>query len=134
MDKMDGYALTQATAERNELLNRVEKLNAVIEYLQKLGGRAEPTANTLAGTLEIAASERFKGISAVKAAEAVLKGNRKPMHIKELTNAVLAGGYDRQRDFKKLKLALYTNLVRSERFLKAPEGAVFALTEWASKK
>ncbi len=134
MDKMDSYALAQATAERNELLNRVEKLNTVIEYLQKFGGRAKPAASTLASALEVAASERFKGISAVKAAEVVLRENGKPMHIKELTNAVLAGGYDRQRDFKKLRLALYTNLVRSERFLKAPEGAVFALTEWASQK
>ena len=126
-------ALAHARSEQEQLRDRLRVVDEVIRYLK------EAIADSMAGAVEEGpgaghgAEGRFADKSAPEAAEIVLKERAKPMHLKEIAEAILAGGYAGQKDLKKLYANLYTTMTRRKAhvFRKVKgQAATFGLQAW----
>jgi hypothetical protein len=116
---------------------RIDKLETIKEGISKLlqeAGQASPASPT--GTQqEIFLPQGigdFAGLSASKAALKVLKDAAGPLHISEIAKRMAERGYG-DKEPRKLRVTLYTTLLRSKGFVKLPfPKATFALARWGS--
>ena len=121
-----------------EIDERMQMIEGAIRYLEELMHKNEPRLESPRWKSAVAETERFKGKSAVQAAEIVLKDNGKPMHMNLIVEQVLKGGYDGQKNPKKVYSNLFTTLSRKAEsgkvFVKGKKPATFGLLEWEQPK
>lgn len=122
--------LVIAKKERERLRGELTKLEATIQYLESVL-EIEPSSMTEASSPGQPETKVFKGISAPKAAERVLREHGRPMHLKKIIEKMISGGFDGQTDTKKLYSNLYTTInKRKPGVFKKVKKATFALKEW----
>jgi len=131
--------LKHARKERELLRTWLASMDDFIRNLERfLGMRhtAEQVTMENIASQSPATSLRFKGATSVAAAEIILRENGAPMHLDDIIDAILKGGYEKQRDQKKLYFTLFANLARKAKvFAKVPEKpATFGLVEWSQKR
>jgi hypothetical protein len=136
--------LQEAKNEREDLCARLERINdrlrvidGAIEYFEDILQKIDGAESAGVARVVVSESARFKGKTAVSAAETVLREYGKPMHMDYIVREVLKGGYDAQRDPKRLYSNLFTTLSRRAKkqdvFTKGKKPATFGLLEWESQ-
>ncbi len=130
--------LAEAERERQDLARKLEQVNVTIGFLRERLLQQKRAHTPSTGTVIVPgiASYRFKNKSAVEAAGIVLREHGKPMHINEIIDEVLKGGYSKQLDRKKMYYALYSSLqelAKKPQIFKKVAPATFGLIEWTSQ-
>ena len=127
--------LEQAKKERAQLLRKLDQNSEEIRHLEGILTTLEKLVPSGATQTAMGFEGRFSDKSAPAAAEIVLRENQGFMHIGDIVGSILKGGYKKQPDFKKLKVSLFSNLARNDKFVKHPEKkATFGLAEWKSEE
>lgn len=129
--------LDEAIKEREELRAKLEEVSRLIEFLERRITASGKPASPAVGIKEEMRTQRFKAMSAPKAAEIVLRENGKPMHLEKVSREIIKGGYTDQLDPKRLYLNLFSTLKRmadkGRVFKKDNRPAMFGLVEWDSQ-
>lgn len=124
--------LRQVDADIAEVEERLSELQAIRAYILRLNEHPPQESEAEAAPQSHQPDEtlggRFSKLSAAKAAVIVLREHGKPMHIKQLIRAVLAGGYPSTP--RKVRSTLSTNMHRQPGLFEKVGRATFGLTEW----
>ena len=127
--------LKMAKQEREKLYNKLRSLEATIQYLEGILGVVS-NHPTIRDT-KLNDINRFRGLSAPKAAEEVLRETGKPLHIDKIMDKMYDGGFDGQPDRKMLYSNLYSTMLKrkSNIFKRIPKKpATFGLVEWDKQR
>jgi len=128
--------LKHAREERELVSKWLKSLDEFVRYLESFLGMAKVPRQITMEESVVPESQRFRGKSAIVAAETVLRERGRAMHMKDIVKAILDGGYDKQLDPHKLYSSLFTNLRRRHEVFRKAERkpATFALAESPEKK
>ncbi|MBM4042932.1 MAG: hypothetical protein FJ290_30960 [Planctomycetes bacterium] len=124
--------LTDVRAEREAAMAEVRKLDSVIQRLEELvgAGASEPaSADATPPSAAAQPSSRFAaGVTALGAAEIVLREAGKPMRVRLIADALIAGGFPSPP--AKIMSTLNSNLRRRGKIFVWASPGHFGLTEW----
>jgi len=123
--------LDQKLAEFTKLDARRSQVKAVIGNLEALYPRAAQPAPTTATTVRIAPTATMPD-----AAETVLRGLGRPLHIRSLIEAIQATGFHADRDFETMRTTLVSTLdrkVKAGQTFTKPEPGTYGLLEWRTE-
>ena len=131
------YAKLHATREGIQVAMKAledlrKEINSIERVLKEVLSKAMPAPETT-----VREAQPYAGKTAIWAAEQVLKKHGKEMHLKTIVREILRGGYDQQRDAKKVYSNLFGALSRMAKngkvFTKSETPANFGLLEWSEQ-
>jgi len=134
--------LQDAQEEREAAATKLRNLDSMIEFIRerlRLAGDTSTEVEPQGHDVLPGASEtvRFRGMSALKAAEAVMREKRKPLRTDKIVFEILRGGYSKQLDKTKLYHALSSGFAKAvknqDTFYRAKKGT-FGLLEWQPQR
>ncbi|MCE5272406.1 winged helix-turn-helix domain-containing protein [bacterium] len=132
----------QVKQKLEPLQKRLEQLNSVVQYIEESADvsfdsyQEQSTIETPFTSANQVPSQKYKNIPMIQAAEKVLRENGKPMHMKDIIQGILDGGYEQQKDPKRIYQSLYSTMSKRkpEVFYKIKnKQATFGLSEWKEK-
>jgi hypothetical protein len=119
---------------RLELAELEKRTTKVRQALRSLDDLAPPSGNGRSKGTSVPHIRRLHGVTMVKAAAMVLNDVHQPLHISEIMERMMQGGY-RPENPKSLRLSLVGSLDRGSRpeapgWFYKPAPATYGLREW----